>query len=299
LNAQYARKASELKADYVFVLDKPLISKEFVEEIDKLQLPIVWIDHHEVFGNEIFDKSQNFHIFNPARNSGKEKSFEPVTYLAYQITKRKEDLWIALMGCISDHFMPNFVSEFVEKYSEFWKKGIEKPFEALYKTEIGKIAQALSFGLKDSISNVVAMQNFLITCNTPSDILSEVKENKAFREKYLEIKKKYQTLLDNAKKETGKKMLFFEYGGDLSISSELSNELSFTYPNKYIIVAYHKGNIINFSMRGKHINEILQKALKVCEGASGGGHEDAVGARIRSEHLVKFKNALEKEINGN
>mgnify|MGYP001582452493 FL=1 len=296
MKSQYARKAHELKADYVFVLDKPLISKEFVEEIDKLQLPIVWIDHHAVFGNEEFDKAPNFHVYNPAR-AGKEKSFEPVTYLAYQITKRREDLWIAMMGCISDHFMPDFKEEFVERYPEFWKKGIEAPFDALYKTEIGKIAQALSFGLKDSITNVVTMQNFLISCNAPSEVLSEGKENRAFREKYQEIKTKYKVLIDEAKRNLGKKLLFFEYGGDLSISSELANELSFNYPDKYIAVAYHRGNIINFSIRGKNINAILQKALKVCEGASGGGHEDAVGARIRNEHLVQFRNALEKEIN--
>ena len=48
LNASYAKKAQELNADYVFVLDKPVLSREFVEEIAKLQLPLVWIDHHDV-----------------------------------------------------------------------------------------------------------------------------------------------------------------------------------------------------------------------------------------------------------
>src|SRR3990167_9586407 len=48
LNASYARKAAELNADYVFVLDKPVISKEFVKEIDNLGLPLVWIDHHDL-----------------------------------------------------------------------------------------------------------------------------------------------------------------------------------------------------------------------------------------------------------
>jgi len=44
----YAKKAQELNADYIFVLDRPVLGERFVEEISKLQLPIVWIDHHDL-----------------------------------------------------------------------------------------------------------------------------------------------------------------------------------------------------------------------------------------------------------
>ena len=33
LNSNYARKIYELNPDYIFVLDKPVISKEFIEEV--------------------------------------------------------------------------------------------------------------------------------------------------------------------------------------------------------------------------------------------------------------------------
>src|SRR3989344_9231832 len=46
LDKGYARKAEELGADYVFVLDKPELTREFVEEINKMGLPLVWIEHH-------------------------------------------------------------------------------------------------------------------------------------------------------------------------------------------------------------------------------------------------------------
>src|SRR3989338_9143033 len=70
LNASYAKKAQELNADYVFVLDKPVVSKEFIEEIDKLGLPLVWIDHHEIESS--LDKIGYKHLFvyNPAKNKG-------------------------------------------------------------------------------------------------------------------------------------------------------------------------------------------------------------------------------------
>ena len=92
-------------------------------------------------------------------------------------------------------------------------------------------------------------------------------------------------------------MIFFDYSGEISISSDIANELSYRNPNKYIAVSYIKGPISNISLRGKNVKRILAKILKKFNDATGGGHKDAVGARIRTEDLAKFREALEKEIN--
>jgi len=298
LNAQYARKARELNADYAFVLDKPVIAKEFIEEIGKLQLPLIWIDHHNVSMDDSFKESENFFIYNPTKNAGKDKSEEPVTYLCMKLSGRKEDLWLGVIGCIADHFMPDFADEFGERYSEFWGK-VKEPFEAYYKTEIGRIAQAFNFGLKDSTTNIVNMQNFLTSCKGPDEALIEVSGNYSFRRKYKEIKKKYDGLLEKAKDAIYDKVLFFEYSGDLSISSDIANELSYLHPKKCIAVAYKKAGFANISLRGKNVKGILENILKNFENASGGGHEDAVGARIKTEDLDKFKEFLILEVNKN
>src|SRR4030042_6017595 len=47
LTKDYFRKISEFNSDYVFILDKPEVSKEFFDEIEKVNIPVVWIDHHE------------------------------------------------------------------------------------------------------------------------------------------------------------------------------------------------------------------------------------------------------------
>jgi single-stranded DNA-specific DHH superfamily exonuclease len=295
LNASYARKAQELNADYVFVLDKPVISKEFVEEVERLGLPMVWLDHHNLPIEEFEKDFKNLFVFNPSRNKGKDKSEEPTTYQSYKITNKKEDSWIAVIGCIADHHLPEFVSDFKNNYPDFWGN-VKDPFEAYYKTEIGRIAQSINFGLKDSVTNVVRLQNFIIACKTPNDVFAESTHNAPFRKKYSEIKTKYRELLDKAKKSIFNKMIFFEYSGELSISADLSNELSFLYPNKHIVVAYKNGNIANLSLRGKNVKEILKKVLGNFEGASGGGHENAVGARMKAEDLAKFKELFSKEI---
>jgi len=295
LNAQYARKARELNADYVFVLDKPVVSREFISEINLLGLPLIWIDHH-LIGEEDFTKEfSNLFIFNPARNLGKDKSEEPVTYLVYNLTRRKEDLWLAVIGCIADHYMPDFVDDFSERYPEFFGNA-EEPFDVYYKTEIGRIAQAFNFGLKDSTTNIVNLQNFLISCKGPDEIFVEMKGNYSFRKRYNEIKKKYDSLIKKARDCVLEEVLIFEYSGDLSISADVANELSYLYPEKYISVAYKSGNVCNISLRGRKVKDILISILSKLQNASGGGHEDAVGARIKIDDLEKFKKEFIEEV---
>lgn len=295
LNEGYARKARELNADYVFILDKPVIAKEFVEEIVRIGLPLVWLDHHDIQIEDFSREFSNIFIYNPTKNLVKERSDEPVTYWARKLTLRKEDLWIAVIGCVADHFLPDFAVEFGNKYKEFWGN-VKKPFDAYYKTEIGRIAQAFNFGLKDSTTNIVHLQSFLINCKGPEDVFLEVTGNYYFRKRYREIRRKYDYLVEKAKKNIKDDTIFFEYGGDLSISADIANELSYVFPKKYIAVAYKKGGVSNISLRGKNVKSILEKILVRLDHASGGGHEDAVGARIQTIDIDKFKDYFEEEV---
>ena len=104
---------------------------------------------------------------------------------------------------------------------------------------------------------------------------------------------KYQKLVEKAKMEDSEeKILFFQYGGDLSISADLSNELSYRFPNKVIVVIYVTGFKANISVRGKKVRELILKSIDGLEDATGGGHEDAVGARIKFGDLEKFRGKL-------
>ena len=151
-------------------------------------------------------------------------------------------------------------------------------------------------GLKDSTSNIVKLQNFLISAKGPEEVFEESGKNYDFRKKHKEIEKKYNSLLGIAKENIEGNLLFFEYGGDLSISSELSNRLSYLYPEKYIVISFNKGNVSNLSLRGKNVRAVLLKVLKKFEDATGGGHRDAVGAKIKTEDLGEFKDLFKEEI---
>ncbi len=294
IDVGYARKARELNADYVFVLDRPFLGDAFVKEIEEMHLPLVWIDHHDVVSPH--REHPAVLTFNPTLNKGKQKSEEPVTYLCYQLTQRAEDVWIALMGCIADHYLPDFASSFAKNHSDLWGVRIRVPFDAYYGTEIGLLARALGYGLKDSVTHVVYLQNFVVSCASPHDMLLELQGSSSFARKYREIKKKYDELLPRAKAHKGENLLFFQYGGALSISSDLANELSYLYPKHVIAVAFTNGSYANLSLRGPRVREMLERILGDFEGARGGGHLDAVGARINTCDLERFKLALQKQL---
>jgi single-stranded DNA-specific DHH superfamily exonuclease len=291
LTKDYFRKVEEFNSDYIFILDKPEVSEEFVKEVEKKNIPIIWIDHHDTPPEKI-PKYVNY--YNPLM--GEDKSNEPVTYLCYKITKRKEDLWLAVIGCISDNLVPDFYSDFMKDFPDLSKED-KDAFNIFYSSEIGKIARIVGFGLKDKISNVISMIKFLISCKTPYDFLDENNKNKSIYRRFQEIDKKYQKVLEKAKKSAtsrNQRLVFFKYAGDTSMSSDIANGLKYAFPDKVIVVVYAKGAKANISGRGQNVKKIILNSIEGLENSTGGGHEFAVGAQIRKEDIGEFEKRIKK-----
>ncbi|MEM4152675.1 MAG: DHH family phosphoesterase [Candidatus Pacearchaeota archaeon] len=291
LNTSYSRKIEEFKPDYIFVLDKPLIEKGFREAAQQFNIPIIWIDHHPIpdYANE-----NNIYYFNPLTEG---KINEPVSYICYKITGRKEDEWIAMIGCLSDWFIPDFSENFIKEYPELFSN-IKSPAKALYETELGKIIKILSFALKDRTSNVVKMLKNLLTIKNPRELLDASSPKMvSIYKRFNQINRRYEKILNKAKElaKNHKRLIFFQYGGDLSLSSEISNELIYLFPDRVVVVAYIKGTRANVSVRGVFMNvrELVAKALEGIESTSG-GHEHACGATLQVEDLPKFRDNLIK-----
>jgi single-stranded DNA-specific DHH superfamily exonuclease len=288
---EYFRRVTELNADYVFILDKPVVSKEFFEEVRKINIPIVWIDHHNIEGLKVpdFVNYYNSAMKNPKKN-------EPVTYLCQQIANRKEDMWIAVIGCVFDRYVPDFYSDFCKLYPDLTIK-TKDAYDIYYKSQIGNIVKMLCFALKDRITNVIKMLKFLTEVKTPYEVLEESNKNREMHLRFKQINKKYQKLLEKAKLlVTENKLLFFQYAGDMSISADLANELCYLFPKKIIVVVYVSGIKGNISGRGEKVKGIILKAIEGIEGATGGGHENAVGAQVKIEDLERFRENIEKLI---
>ena len=298
LDKSYFRKVDELKADYVFVLDKNSVSEGFLEECLKINIPVVWIDHH-VVPEEMKERLGKFDYYNPQYNTGKNKSGEAVTSLCSQVVNNEKDDWLSVVGSIFDRYFPEEAyKSFKEKYPELAIDS-EDEWEIYYNSEIGKIARIFSFALKDRTTNIVRMTKFLMDVKSPNEVLEESNGNKTMHSRFKEINQKYQILLEKAKQEGSvldneDQVLFFRYSGDLSISSDLSDELVYSFKDKIVVVNFVTGNKVNVSVRGKNIKEKVLKIISEFEGATGGGHDNAVGAMIQVKDLEKFKEELER-----
>src|SRR4030043_991297 len=292
MNAEYARKINELNADYVFILDKPVVSPDFFDEVKNFNIPVVWIDHHKTDQTIVPDF---VHYYNSALTKTKKKN-EPVTYLCYKIAEKKEDMWIAVIGCICDRFIPDFYKDFIKSYPDLSIKA-KDAFDIFYKSRIGNIAKIFSFALKDTTTNVMKMLHFLIAVRTPYEILEESGKNKSMHLRFRQVYQKYEKLIEKAKSLIDdSKILFFQYAGEISMSADLANELNYLYPEKIIVIIKIIGGKASISARGEKIREPFVKAIKDIEYATGGGHENAVGGKIRVEDVEKFRENLKKLI---
>ncbi|VVB79999.1 DHHA1 domain protein [uncultured archaeon] len=286
LSIQYLARVEEFNSDYVFVLDCSEISREFIEGLQEKNIPLVIIDHHESSDQKYL--KENAEIFSTFPSS------EPTTYICQKIYERKASQWIALIGCISDVFKPDFAEEFAEENPEIYNSSLT-PFETLYKTELGKIAMMLNYGLKDTTTNVVKLMKYMEKANNPSDILVENKETINLHKKFRKVNEYIEKMSKKVRK-IDDKMLLLEYSGENSMSSEISNYLLSKNKDKFILVSYMGQGNCNVSIRGKRSKEILAKAIKGIEGASGGGHEEACGARIPTDKWEEFKEKVIREL---
>jgi single-stranded DNA-specific DHH superfamily exonuclease len=285
LKKQYLKKIEELNPDKVFILDKAEVSAEFIRGCEEKGLPIIWIDHHISKTSEEL-KSKTFY-FNSM------PSMEPTTYIAQKVFDRKEDLWLAMIGCIGDVFMPDFAEEFERGSPEMISSKLT-PFQAFNSSEIGKLALMLNFGLMDTVTNVVNLVKYLFKAKNVYDLLEENQYTKMFHKRYSQLNTFLNKHINKAEDEFKKELpvLFYSYSGSISMSSEISNKLFYRYPDKLIVVAYQSAEKYNISIRGKNALPITQESIKGIEGATGGGHEEATGAMIPLDGFQRFKERI-------
>lgn len=290
IDPAYVDRAVGYGADMLVVLDKPFLSDAFIEKVHTSGLPLVSIDHHSVPQPDLAILAERCHVFNPALEIM--RSDEPVSYLLYQALGKKEDLWLAGAGCIADHYLPAFWGELVQTYPDYVHP-IQSPFEGYYETELGKIAQACNFGLKDSVSAVKKLLTHLIGCTGPGDVLGE-RAPLSFLTKVTTLR----TALERHMQDAGtpeKGLLVYQYGGATSMSADIANMLSYRHASMVIVVIYMNGNTANISLRGKGVKEMFERILPVFPSASGGGHAEAVGARVQAEDVPRFIACLKEE----
>lgn len=280
LDVVFLRKFKETSPDFVFIVDMPLVSQEFINEIN---VPIIWIDHHPLV------ERKGVRYYNSMKwSNGHEDS---TTSLCYQIVKGP--LWIAMVGSVADWRIPSFKEEFLKQYPDLFNEEITNPGDGIYKTKLGELIKIFSSILKGSTTDVNKLVSVLSKIESPYEILNKETSRGKFIYKYYEsINKHYDILLKEALKsvDENEKLIAFTYSGKkYSFSSELSNELIYRYPEKVVLIAREKDGEMKVSLRGGKVS-LTEIAKKASEGLDGriGGHEYAAGGNFKKKDFVIF-----------
>lgn len=288
LGIEFYPRIKDFSPDLVFILDRPAVSQEF---IDKISVPIIWLDHHEPV------KKKGVHYYNPKKKDPEDR--RPTSYWAYEVAK--DNLWIGMVGCVSDWFIPDFKDEFIEQYPDLFPKDIDEPGEAYITKGIGDLVRIFNFILKGTPSEAIKNANILARIESPYEILkqSTPKGRYIFRVSEKNAKS-FNSLMARAEKTKAEGSLFlFSYKTDkVSYTSYISNILLGKNPDKLIIIAREDGDYMKMSLRSKDIKvlPILKKALKEVDGY-GGGHLYACGAGVKKESFKRFIEVIKSEVN--
>ncbi|MDP2909431.1 MAG: DHH family phosphoesterase [Nanoarchaeota archaeon] len=286
LDASFLRKIEEYSPDVVFVLDKPNISEDFISGV---HVPLVWIDHHspvDVKGVKYFNPRVRDH-----------NVYLPTSYICYQVVK--QNLWIAMCGAVGDWLIPDFMDEFMAAYPGLVEK-TDNPGDILFKQPLGELIKMMSFILKGKTSDVNTCISILSKIESPYELLNKTTSRAKFMyKKFDNINKEYKGLLDSAvKSASDDNLLVFYYPSkQMSFTGDLSNELSYLFPDKLVIVGRRKNDEFRLSLRSKKhkLPKIIEKALEGVEGY-GGGHEYACGGNIKAKDIDKFVANLRRQL---
>ncbi|MBI3033125.1 DHH family phosphoesterase [Candidatus Woesearchaeota archaeon] len=283
IDVSFLKKVEEYQPDTIFVLDVPSMDQDF---IDKVKVPIFWIDHHKPQNNtkvyycnpRVYDDTDN----------------RPTNYWAYQVVQ--QDTWIALVGCIADWYLPEFAQEFPALVSD----NIKRIEDALFTTKAGKLARIFSFILKGKNDDVMKSIKVLTRITDAEEILEQkTAQGKFIYKRFEKMNKEYEALLGGiGKNNIIGDLLFFSYQQNkTSMTSDLANELQYRFPGKVILMCREHGGEMKCSLRAQFLDlaKVLEKSLVGIEGY-GGGHKHACGACIKSEDFERFKESLKENI---
>jgi len=290
----FLNKAVEYDPDKVFVLDKPLMSQEFIDAVHK---PMVWLDHHPL------QQRSGVKYFNPLKHKSAKFPHDnrPTTYWAYKTVEKDapKDLWIAMVGCIGDYFIPEFHKKFTKEYPDLFPKDlkIKNPGTVLFETRLGLLCKIINFNLKYPTKDALTAIKILTRIEDPHEILDQTTPaGKYIYKKYDFLNKVYERAKSEVKI-TDDRLIVFEYEDQYSLTADLANEIMYYNPDKIILIARLKGGEHKCSFRSTDIpiRPILEKALVGIDGY-GGGHANACGGAIKTHDWEKFLENLRREI---
>ena len=280
IDESFVRHVRIYNPDKVFILDIAIVEQEFLDDV---KTPVVWIDHHTPLERE------KVKYFNPRLKGDS----VPTTYMAYNTVK--DNIWLAMTGCVADYHIPDFAKEFEKKYPDMIGKKYSNPGDILYGgTQLGKLIRMLSFILKGKNDDVKRSIKVMTRIEDPYEILNqESSQGKYLYKRYENLNNKFELMMNDVKEKISKekgKLVVYKYNDDkTSFTSDLGNEVSYNNPDKIVLICREKNNQMKCSMRSTKIvlPPLIEKSLVGLRGY-GGGHELACGLNVDVDDFDEF-----------
>jgi len=288
ITEEYLNKVEEYGPDKIIILDIVMVDQEF---IDKVRVPIIWIDHHD-------PQNRSGVLYHNPRVKKSDNNI-PTSLLCYNALKK--NLWIATAGAVSDWYFPKTLAKkFSIKYPELLPDSIDNVEDALFGSKLGKLIRVLAFNLKGKSSDVFKSVKILSRIEDPREILDRsTPQGKFIYNRYDKINKIYEHIkkqIFEVKPDNG--FVIFTYSNSsVSTTKELANEALYHFKDKIILVGRISSGDVKMSIRSsiKELPDALQHALQGVEGY-GGGHEHACGALVKEEDFNQFIINLKREL---
>jgi single-stranded DNA-specific DHH superfamily exonuclease len=269
--------------DQVIILDKPLVSEEFTQQVTT---PTLWLDHHDPQAYEIHKHRSHLTYLNPAVHDTDDH--RPTSFWVYQAVQGP--LWIATVGITSD-WDTSLLEEFRKKYPDLAPKTNEM-HDALYNSKLGEIIRMFNFCLKGTTRQINDCVEALTHIKDPNELLdaSTPAGNHVHRhvKPILQEYTKQFSAAQNGTSTDGVYVYVFN-DVDTSLVTNVANEMLTKIQDDILIIGRQEKERVNFSMRSsnKPLPEILEQALLHVDGY-GGGHEFACGGSIAQRDWETF-----------
>ena len=197
-----------------------------------------------------------------------------------------------MLGIIGDWHIPEFINDFKKDYSDLLPKTYKDPGDIYFNSRLGDLIKIITFALKGSTTEVKKTISILLKIESPYDILNQATANGKYIFKRADrLQKEYDTLLEKAKKTKIKDdiLLFLYPLTKTSFTSIFSNEISYLFPDKFVIIGRETSGEVKISLRSQKykVRDIFEKAMVNIEG-HGGGHLHACGAHIKKKDFNLF-----------
>ncbi len=295
--------------DTIFVLDLANISQDVLNYCSTHKITIVWVDHHDLHNKK------DVIYYNPKMDAT-EINY-PAALVSYEIVKmiiQKHTgsfdehphasvfLWLSVAGSIGDWHVPYTITEFKKTFPTLIPTDSEHPPKILFDTPFSNVIRFLSFALKGSTTKVNRNIDNLKKIIDPHEILETSTEpaqkvNKNIQP-FLESFWNLYNDVEEKMNQTDSRVFYYEYKSDiLSVSSLVSNQLLYTFPERIIIIVREKDDEIRGSVRSATvpIRDALVKTLAHFNG-NGGGHDFACGFSLKADEKDAFLKAFETNL---